>query len=563
MLLFYPKRSVLNVFVLGFAACVAGCLEPKLEVDPGMGQGGMNGLTFGTGGTTATGGTPSTILSGLGGTSDTGGRTTALNATTGGSATGGVAPSGGARTGGGAPNTGGQNATGGAVHTGGQSQLGGAASGGVVGSGGVRPTGGNASTTGASANTGGTTAAPPPCLGNPLPMPASGWVDASSNGCGAVGPWYWFKDAPASGSTLETKVTSTASNATPVMASGGKACLSGHTVVDSSFGAWGAGIGLDFNNPTGTQQQPYDYVSHGIGGFEITLSGSFPQGIKVQLTQAALAKNEGVPYVSVARPGTYRVRFADAFVPLSWSSTNAGAGVDPARFAALQVMVNGSSLDSDFSFCVESVIPLPVNDDGSMGVKPVTFVNLPLNSTAMVTSGSNSVSIQGVFTCVSPSGYSVTCGSSATSSNPYRSSIGGMCLSGMTTTATANWGALINLTLNQASATSSALSYNGTPYKLRGFRVDTTNTTTGFPVQVKASNTLNLTSTVVAPFEEFSQPGQHLTDLGSAVCPNWSGTTCSLAAPSSLFLLQVQVSSLNVQKSFDLCVMKLEAMVER
>jgi hypothetical protein len=560
MLLFYPKRRALDIFALGFAACVAGCIEPKLEVDPSLGQGGssstaLGGTSTGTGGTFATGGT-STFLSDWGGTSNTGGRTSAPNTTAGGSATGGVTPSGGAMTVGGTPNTGGQSATGGGTHTGGQSQVGGAASGGVTGSGEVHPTGGNATT-------GGSSAAPPPCLGNPLPMPAIGWVDASSNGCGALGPWYWFKDAPASGSTLETKVTSPALNVTPVAATGGKACLSGHTVVDSSFAAWGAGIGLDLNNPTGTQQQPYDYASHGIGGFEVTLSGSFPQGIKVQLTQAAVALNEGVPYVSAARPGTYRVRFSDAFVPLGWSVTNAGAGVDPARFAALQFAVNGSSLDSDFSFCVESVIPLPIDDDGSLGTKPVKFVNLPLDSTAMVTASSNSLGIHGLFTCAAPSGYSVTCGSSAISSNPYRTSIGGMCLSGMTTTATTNWGALINLTLNQASATSSALSYNGTPYKLRGFRVDTTNTTTGFPVQIKVSGTLNLTDTVVAPFEEFSQLGQHLTDLGSAVCPNWSGTTCSLADPASLFLLQVQLNSLNVQKSFDLCVMKLEAMVER
>ena len=306
-------------------------------------------------------------------------------------------------------------------------------------------------------NTGGTSTAPvPPCLGNPLPMPTDGFVSAASNGCGITGTWYVASDGAG------TTVASPAANVTPVLQGGGRACMTGSTIVDSTFAAWGAVIGLDFNHATG-DAQAYDANAAGIGGFEVTFTGNFTQqGLRVNFKKTVLGSNEAWPFVPIARPGTYRIRFADAFVPDTWSQSDHGMGVDATQVSGFEVDVVGGSVASNFDFCVESVIPLPINDDGSLGNKPVTFVPLTLDSTAIVTASSNGAGIQGNYFCGSPTGFSVTCGMSATSgSNPYRSPAG-MCASGNMTTSTDNWGAVVGLFLNVAPGTSTLSPYDAT-----------------------------------------------------------------------------------------------------
>jgi hypothetical protein len=509
------------------------------------GLGGMGGV-IATGGKDDAGG-----AGGTGGTAVVGGAVGGVGAA-GAGGTGGIGTAGGT---GGIGTAGGTGGTGTAGGTGGIGTAG--------GTGGIGTTGGMGGTSTGGAGSSGTTV--PDCLGNPLPMPEGGFVMPNSNGCNMTGAWYWFKDLPVG--SLETTVTAPANTlTTPVVASGGRACIRGNTVVDPTYLAWGAGIGFDFNNPMGgAAKQSFDAKAHGIGGFEITVTGSFPQGLSVQFAPTVMASNQANPFVPVTHPGTYRVRLADAFVPMQWTSVNAGSGVDPTQVGSLQVTVVGGALSSAFDFCIESVIPLPIVDDGSLGTKPVTFAPLPLDATGSVLASSNPAGIQGVYYCVSPAGATSSCASSG-STVPYRSNVngsasGGMCVSGMTTTSTDNWGGIVGLALNQSPA-GARLPYNGGAHKLRGFRVDASNTTTGLPLRMQIVN-VTPTPTDVFPSMEFAQPGQHLVELGSLSCPDWPGHTCMDLEASQLIALEVQMASLQTTKAFDICVMKVEAMFER
>lgn len=437
--------------------------------------------------------------------------------------------------------------------------------------GGVKSVGGAWNGTGAGGIGGSSvTTAPltvPACLGVALPMVRGGAIRSADNGCGIVGSWYWFKDSPSAANPLETKVSSpTDPNVTSVVEPGGKACLKGETVLDPEFGAWGAGVGFDFVN-SGQGKKAYDATARQIGGFEVTITGEFPQGLRIQFNAPLQAETEPPPFVSVARAGTYRVRLADAFVPTSWANvSNAGAAVDPTKLGSLQVQVVGGEKSAPFDFCVETIIPLPIQDEGDLGKKPVRFVALPLPETSLFAAASNLAEIQGHYYCVGATGNAIRCGTVG-GTGPYRANVvgaaGGMCVSGSMTKSEDDWGALIGLNLKQASATAERQPYSALANKLRGFRFETAITPAWLPLQVKAGSITTFPENEVLPLRELAQSGQHLVEFGNVVCPNWQGTTCTSLDPSSVYMFEIGVATTLAATDFDLCVTKLEAMIER
>ncbi len=233
----------------------------------------------------------------------------------------------------------------GSISAGGSLSAGGSSGG--VSAGGTFATGGAAGTV-AQGGSGGSAQT---CASNPLPIDETGWVDITSNGCGIQGPWYWFYDAV--GTTVNDAVADT-----PPYRVGSGMCLSGSTVVDETYAAYGATIGFDLSQPTpGGASVPYDATSHGITGFQVTISGSFTQ--ELRLGFAPISPNtQAAPFFSITAPGVYNVLFSQAQVPISWTVPNAGETVNPSSVASVQLQISGGDVAASFDVCITSIKPI-------------------------------------------------------------------------------------------------------------------------------------------------------------------------------------------------------------
>ena len=191
-----------------------------------------------------------------------------------------------------------------------------------------------------------------PSEGRPptLPMNASCWVTASSNRGEIQGAWYGFADGIAM--TVPDPFC-------PYRASARAMCLSGETITLDD--AWGGGIGFDLNYPEGgdgpESKLPYDAASRGIIGFRLSVTGTVPQGLKVNFTMVPLPE-DAQPFVALPGPGEHAVRFENARVPTTWDTPTAGMTVDPAAIYSVEVQAVGGAIASSFDYCVTSIEPI-------------------------------------------------------------------------------------------------------------------------------------------------------------------------------------------------------------
>jgi len=255
---------------------------------------------------------------------------------TGGSATGGSASGGDGPSGGSGPGTGATSGNGGIGGTGGVA-MGGA---GGDGSGGTGGTG-----TGGGVGIGGSD-----CVAEinnyPDLVNSSGWVGCdpdleTDNPAGFQGPFYTFGDRiacdPPAGSPCTT----------------GSCCLSGATIVDETYLAWGCAIGFGFNTSAdGLDPSPY---SGGASCFHLTLTGSSGgNAVRIAFTQSLqddISPYVELPPVAVRREAT--VCFSDASCPV-WAEDFCQI---TGENYALHIMVMGAERDSTFTLCLESLIP--------------------------------------------------------------------------------------------------------------------------------------------------------------------------------------------------------------
>jgi hypothetical protein len=186
------------------------------------------------------------------------------------------------------------------------------------------------------------------CTPSNLTVDETGWIDGSSNSCGIQGGWYWFADAAG------TVVEATAGQA-PYRAGTGM-CLSGSTIEDATFAAFGASIGLNLNQMD-TNPLLYDAAAMGVTGFEISVSGTFTQ----ELRFAFVADNNTMlasPFVAVAGVGVHQVLIADASVPATWDVPNAGQVADASSIMGVQLGIVGGVADAPFDVCLTSIKPI-------------------------------------------------------------------------------------------------------------------------------------------------------------------------------------------------------------
>jgi len=337
------RRSLAASFALFTTSAIYACAPATLDEDDddgGDGQGATSG-NAGNGGSAAgmptggTGGAPPT--GGTGGAPPTGG--------TGGTPTGGT---------GGAPPTGGTGGT----PTGGAGGVGGGAG---VGTGGA----------------GGSAGADPIVCSNTdktlLPIDAEGFVWAMCNERGVQGPWYCYDDGVQTSSCVDGMV--------PYRAGSGM-CISGNTVEDTTFAAWGAGIALGLNEsgdtagPGTSVKSAYNATMNGVTGFEVEITGT-TGNLPLRIGFSGANPQVGAaPFVEVPGPGIYQVPIDTALVPAAWETDpNAGQYANPASIFDMQIQVVGGNVAAAYDYCVARVSPIT---DGS---PPIGGTLMPYGST--------------------------------------------------------------------------------------------------------------------------------------------------------------------------------------
>ncbi len=143
-------------------------------------------------------------------------------------------------------------------------------------------------------------------------------ASTEDNACGVQGALYAYGDG--------TSCTLPANN-NPC--SGGVCTISGATVQDTDWSAWGCGIGLSLNDSGGSPSVKSPYAGN-ANGFQVTIGGSFVQELRVSYTSSADTTGQVSPFVggtnqgsTIAGPGTYTVLFSDVSCPPStWGTCN-------------------------------------------------------------------------------------------------------------------------------------------------------------------------------------------------------------------------------------------------
>lgn len=191
------------------------------------------------------------------------------------------------------------------------------------------------------------------------PTADTGWVDATSNGCKIQGAWYSYNDCSTSPSSCTTNQLPTVGG-TGFPNTAGKMCTSGTTVAinGNSSTIWGAGIGLNLNQPTESEtKNPISTLPHLLKGFSFKLSGpTVPPTIRVSYPTAATTDTSHFKEVTAA--GDYTVLFTAA-AQGEWVTGADAVALTAGDINAIQFQVVAAETAAvPFDFCIESLTAL-------------------------------------------------------------------------------------------------------------------------------------------------------------------------------------------------------------
>jgi hypothetical protein len=252
----------------------------------------------------------------------------------------------------------GNTGNGGSSATGGNTGAGGSHTGGGNGTGGSNP-GAGGSSSGGSTGTGGASA--PACTPTDTQLVNANAYYCTSSSIGLQGSIYPYGD----GMSCEYSPTSPpATN----FCTGGKCCLSGTTKVDTTYAAWGCGIGVELDDD-GTTKHVY---SGSVSCFQISLTGSSGGNVvRIQFTQSANPASGAVsPYTEIpafTNGWMGPVCFKDVTCP-GWATADqcskTGTNGTPVD---MQIQVSAGSTTSTvgaYNVCLTSIVPMGTTSGG-------------------------------------------------------------------------------------------------------------------------------------------------------------------------------------------------------
>jgi hypothetical protein len=226
--------------------------------------------------------------------------------------------------------------------------------------------GGDAEVTGDGGN------ASPACPGVAIVPDSRGFVALSSNSLGITGAWYAYYDCNdylyfdagtpmpgvnCSNVTAPSPLSPFTPTAPPQGAAGAptRMCTSGTTVAATNFQfQWGAGIGLDLNNPSTTKLDfnALDAGAAPLKGFCFVLSGARIPAIRVDLPS-----DQGITdnwyFETVIKAGVHSILFADTALRQRTATSTA---FDPSKLMSIQFEIPSSATAPiPWDFCIDEL----------------------------------------------------------------------------------------------------------------------------------------------------------------------------------------------------------------
>jgi hypothetical protein len=188
-------------------------------------------------------------------------------------------------------------------------------------------------------------------VGNPdgepgIPIDSDGYFPSNSNVMGFQGAWYCFDDGEVD--------TSCVDGDPPWSADETGMCISGSTIVDETYAAWGAGIGASLNDQGGDKEF-FDADTRGIKGFKFTITGDLG-GAVLKFKVPRSTKDKDTPPEAVVDVGANSIQFDD-LEPPEWDEFSPSA-LDVAELTELKWQIAGGDAEAEYSFCITNVEPL-------------------------------------------------------------------------------------------------------------------------------------------------------------------------------------------------------------
>jgi hypothetical protein len=221
---------------------------------------------------------------------------------------------------------------------------------------------------------------PVECAGNILEKdlgPNDNWIGGLPDSdiddpCGIQGPIYAYGDTEsATALGLSPSCTIPADEDATISCASGRCCISGTTVQDREYAAWGCGIGFGLRHTATEERLPYSEPS--VAGFRFTVEGTLTEGqyVRVHLKQPGSGENSCAPFLGgeswsgspidpialVEGPFQGEVRFDEVACP---ADTGADCGCTPPGPAPLdlQFQVTGGLALGPYEFCVTELSAL-------------------------------------------------------------------------------------------------------------------------------------------------------------------------------------------------------------
>ena len=197
-------------------------------------------------------------------------------------------------------------------------------------------------------------------------------------------------------------------------------------------------------------------------------------------------------------------------------------------------------------------------DDDSGSLPPACtntdLTTLPMDATGWIPRNCNNYGIQGAWYCFADTAGTSNC---QTGVVPYVAASKGMCISGMTSSASSAYGAAIGLELNASGGTSSVKSaYNATSNKVVGFEITITGSSGG--IGLRLSFTGAASTSVTQPFVELPGAGTYQVMLADTLVPaSFTGSSANTRAnPAAIYDVQLGIPA-TAAVGYNYCITNL------
>jgi hypothetical protein len=222
----------------------------------------------------------------------------------------------------------------------------------------------------------------PACVPDPTELiNANGWNCDLNESIAIQGAVYGYSDGSSCSVPASGKICTSAG-----------CCISGTTVVDTTYAKWGCGIGMELHSSGGTNPTKSVYTGP-VKCFDITLTGSSGNNVvRISFTQSGTpAKDAVAPFTEIpafTNGWKGQVCFADVSCP-SWAVTamTCDKGAGDGTPVDLQIQVSAGSTTTTtgaYNVCATSIVPVSMGG-GSGGSSGTASCAQPSGSGSLTT----------------------------------------------------------------------------------------------------------------------------------------------------------------------------------